>query len=898
MQPELEQFSIRDYGADNQNWGVDIAENGTIYFANNKGLLQYNGEQWRLFELPNKTIVRSVFVENDTIYTGSYEEFGYWKADTYGILQYTSLSDLFEKDSHFTSDEFWQIVKYQNDILFWSFSGIYIYDGKQIRKVDNSQDVSNITIYQGRLIVGCWQRGLQELVSDKLLPLDWIPLPSPLQNITNIASFDTNALFFYDLQAGGFIYSNHRLNPLPQKINQFLKNNILNKTLFVSAEKIAFGTIKNGILLYDWHKKTTKYINKSSGLQNNTILGLASLEGQLWCALDNGLARINLGSPFSYYKDYTGLLGTVYDLVYYNQKIFLASNTGVYTFDQQQQLQFIQGSEGHAWNLSILNGQLFCGHNKGTYLFRKDRFEKIGQASEGVYSFHPIPGTQEQYLLGTYIGLSLLRKEAEKWVTHPIQNIEFPVDKITYETNTTIWATHPYKGLYKIALRPDYRAAIDLREYSNHAEFTQYKTKIYRIDARIVFYNSNQWFQYQKATNRIEPFALFEKYRGKRLIRKQPEGWLFVEEDGSNGISYHHKTKPKIIPLDAAEIRNRLVSKYEKLFIQNDSLGFLNLNDGFAVIDIPKLYNRQDRKAPPPIFDRIYSNKKQYGIDSKLLEIPFAEAQSLSFELYTPTIVKANHFYTLHGRLSHLRQISKGKLTLQNLPYGNYSLSIFNKEDTKRDRGTTLNFKILPPWYLSNFALFGYFLLLLAIIFAIYRMNQYRVRKQQLALKKLHIRKTQRRISQLEKENLEKELKSKQRELINSTDSVIRKNEIIMVLQNELERLLALSPNSSRTKKILHSTKKDISSNNNWKVFESNFNELNGKFFKELTQIQPKLTTKDLRLCAYVKTGLTSKKIAPLMGISVRGVELHRYRLRKKLGIPNNENLSNFLTNL
>jgi AraC family transcriptional regulator, chitin signaling transcriptional activator len=86
-----------------------------------------------------------------------------------------------------------------------------------------------------------------------------------------------------------------------------------------------------------------------------------------------------------------------------------------------------------------------------------------------------------------------------------------------------------------------------------------------------------------------------------------------------------------------------------------------------------------------------------------------------------------------------------------------------------------------------------------------------------------------------------------------------------------------------------------IKNKDEWKVYETNFNELHEDFFKELLQAYPNLSNKDLKLCSYLKMNLSSKEIAPLMGISVRGVEVHRYRLRKKMGLDSKENLTNFM---
>ena len=66
-------------------------------------------------------------------------------------------------------------------------------------------------------------------------------------------------------------------------------------------------------------------------------------------------------------------------------------------------------------------------------------------------------------------------------------------------------------------------------------------------------------------------------------------------------------------------------------------------------------------------------------------------------------------------------------------------------------------------------------------------------------------------------------------------------------------------------------------------------------FFRKLEEAYPELNNKDKLLCAYIKMNLLSKEIAPLLNISLRGVEISRYRLRKKLGLEEGENLAEFL---
>ena len=83
-----------------------------------------------------------------------------------------------------------------------------------------------------------------------------------------------------------------------------------------------------------------------------------------------------------------------------------------------------------------------------------------------------------------------------------------------------------------------------------------------------------------------------------------------------------------------------------------------------------------------------------------------------------------------------------------------------------------------------------------------------------------------------------------------------------------------------------------------WVIFETNLNQIHNEFIINLSKKFPNLTPKDIKLCVYLKMNLSSKEIAPMMNISFRGVELHRYRLRKKLNLSQEENLSKFLLSL
>lgn len=98
-----------------------------------------------------------------------------------------------------------------------------------------------------------------------------------------------------------------------------------------------------------------------------------------------------------------------------------------------------------------------------------------------------------------------------------------------------------------------------------------------------------------------------------------------------------------------------------------------------------------------------------------------------------------------------------------------------------------------------------------------------------------------------------------------------------------------------KTLRLLGQIETNIEHDNDLQAFQSTFDSVHHDFFKRLEEAYPDLNNKDKLLCAYIKMNLLSKEIAPLMNISLRGVEISRYRLRKKLNLSEGENLVEFL---
>ena len=159
----------------------------------------------------------------------------------------------------------------------------------------------------------------------------------------------------------------------------------------------------------------------------------------------------------------------------------------------------------------------------------------------------------------------------------------------------------------------------------------------------------------------------------------------------------------------------------------------------------------------------------------------------------------------------------------------------------------------------------------------------------------------EKQISKLQTEKLQAELASKNRELANSAMTLVYKNELLQKLSDEIAKLKdenGKKLSDDQTRKIQKVINDGMNDERDWHLFENSFNEAHESFFKKLKAQHPDLVPNDLKLCAYLRMNMSSKEMSSLLNISLRGVEIRRYRLRKKLEVPHDKNLTEFLMEL
>ncbi|RYY38112.1 MAG: transcriptional regulator [Sphingobacteriaceae bacterium] len=930
--PYVQNYPKTVYQAGNQNWAETKDANGMMYFANSEGLLSYDGHNWQLYRLPNGLIVRAVAADGKgKIYTGAFGEIGYWSAGKDGVFRYTSLVSLMPKDFPL-KEEIWKIHIDKDRILFQSFGTIYIYRNGKISVVNPPlpfQPYLFLFKAGSRYLVERLNEGLYELKNDKLA---FVPGSSILKSgILSILPFGNNRYLIATSKNGLFIYDGTTITPWVTQADDFIKRYQINNGVAIPGNYFAFGTILNGIIIIDGAGNVVQHINKSSGLQNNTVLSLyLDNEQNLWAGLDNGIDRIEIISPLYFYFDKSGQFGTVYSSIIHNNKIYLGTNQGLFYSDwiaqskrpfQSFDFKFIAGSQGQVWDLSLFNGKLLCGHNEGTYQVNGDVITKIS-SENGGWSIRKL--NEQQLVQGTYTGLAVYRKnEGGNWVfDYKVKNFAAPSRYVEKDSKGQLWVSHAYKGVYKIKLSADGRTAISVKYYDDKNGLPGgYNINVFNLNNQMLFSSNagfyvydeiaDKFFRYEQLNNMLGSFRSSNK-----IIGAANQKYWFIDH---GRVALADLSVTGRLSLDSTSFRvlnGRMVKYYESISRISNSLFLISIDDGFAIYTDDDSQTSGQTTLPKVLIRKV----ERFGDKIRLLkrlndiELPYRENNlrvNFSFPYYRQARIEFQYY--LKG---HLEQWSEWTAQTQkeftSLSQGDYQLQVRARVNGQVSAITILNFSVRPPWYLNKIAFIGYALMVIVLYYAVKRYYQFKLRKHQQRLqRKLQTEKEEflrkeavaqeQRVVKIKNEQLQNDLDRKSRELANSAMNIVYKNELLQRIHEEITELKdtngkKLPPEQLR--KIQKVIDDGMTDERDWVLFENSFNETHENFFKKLKARHPDLVPNDLKLCAYLRMNMNSKEMASLLNISLRGIEIRRYRLRKKLNLEHDKNLVEFLMEL
>jgi signal transduction histidine kinase/DNA-binding NarL/FixJ family response regulator/ligand-binding sensor domain-containing protein len=752
-------YYIKDYGLSAQNWCILQDKRGIIYVANQGGLCEFDGVDWRAIEVPHKTVHSIAINENDTIYIGGKNEIGFLAPDVYGTLKYVSLVDQI-KDSPKEFLTVWKTHATKDGVYFRTKNYLFRWKSGRMTRwgVNSGHSFKNSFYCDDTFIVHDINRGLMQIAGDSPQLLPGTEILASVRVYT-VFRYNSRKLLIGTRSNGFYIYDGKTTVPFHMDASDYLGKKELFEGLRLTTGDFALATRLGGLVIINPEGKTKDIFNKASGLQDENVRYVfEDFQGNLWLGLDKGIAKIEYNSPISIFDERSGLPGLVLSVRRHRETLYAVTSIGLYYYDTSS-LKFTRIPKLTGLCFSILStaDSLLAATNKG--VFQVDDKNKTYWKITGTpsYCLHRSKKNSNRAWVGTHTGLASLYLENGRWKKeHQFKNISSEIRYIVEDEKGNLWLGPSIDSVIKIDFPMNGPLTNpEITEYdASHGLPPKQGVRIFTAAGHIMFATEKGLFQFDTKNKKFIPdstltdeFAGHSKGKGVFRITEENEKTIWFHSNHRNkkalpgpGGSFIIDEKPflrvpsaqveEIYPDPGGDIiwlagHDGLI-RYDKRFDKNYNLKFTSivrqvLVNGKLFFNGYELQSNthSNSEAPLPVF-----KYKDRNIRIQFAA-PFFEGET-----------KTQYQWVLEGYDDQWSGLSpETKKDYTNLDSGNYTFRV----RAKNVYGTLSNeavfqFKVLPPWYQTWWA---YLLYAAAAFFTLILLFKWRSRKLVLEKERL-----------------------------------------------------------------------------------------------------------------------------------------------------------------
>lgn len=917
-------FSKNDYKGGTQNWDIRQDSAGILYVANNNGLMTFDGNHWNITPVANKTILRSIACTNSgKVWAGAQGELGYFQANADGLMEYHSLRHSLPASVRTVAD-IWNIeITPGGAVLFQAENILLLWKKKTFYPYFPDAGFLFLGKVNDRILLQDREKGLVEFINENMLkPV--CKLPGDIGVISALLPWAGDTLLI-TTQKGGIwaLTGSNELIPWKTTVDRFLDENRIYTATLLRDGKIALGTSQGGILILD-QRKPKIIINKFNGLQNNSILSLfTDYQGNLWAGTDNGIGYVMVNSPFSYLFPDGQLEGAAYCAEINAAQAYFGTNNGLYAagyppggYLANADFERVQNTQGQVWGLHRINGQLFMGHHEGPFKIGTERVAAPIGDYPGAWTFVSPEGRQDILIGGGYHGLYLFQKSGNDWrMIKKYPGLDESCRIMAMENSGMLWVAHPYRGVYRVIFSEDFQdAAITFFNVKNGLPSNNFN-HVFKIGQEVAFATEKGIFRYDHLRETFEIYPLLNDFfpppTRVRYLREGYNGEIWFAADSEVGYlePVHRSASKSYQKRTIPFLKDKLLPGFELIMPINRQQVLFGTDKGFI------FYDRKNRHKPSGrILIREVSldgpNMRQLPTGYPV-KIPYHKLNNLKFRFSFP-------WYGSHDDLQYAWKLTdfdtdwsdwneKPEKEYANLQPGKYEFQVKARLSNHPETNSTIyRFEILPRWYASTLAILIYCLILISLLIILVVAPRKKIAKERdehrrkVEAQQRHTEAAHQELHKIRQEKLQAEIAHKNKELGATTLHLLQKGEILNKIREDLQRV-AEACEEPHTRKALQKLTRvlaeDAQLDADWEQFALHFDQVHSDFLRRLRERYPQLTPRDQKLCAYLRMNLSSKEIAPLLNISLRGVEISRYRLRRKLQMEADANLTEFLLN-
>ncbi|MCS3200735.1 helix-turn-helix and ligand-binding sensor domain-containing protein [Candidatus Bacteroides intestinigallinarum] len=896
-------YTPSEYKSDAQVWSISKGEEDDVYFATNEGIVLYDGVRWEKYVTPSECIMRSVFYdeEDKIMYSGGVNEFGYWKYDEYGNLEYTLL---YENSPSSPTQEFWKIAKVPGSqlVYFESPLSLLVYDTKAGKITPLADDGIR---FHFLFIVG---KKVYLQQSNYLYQLDGYEKRMVTDQLENFY------LVYMTLTSGGKLrlFSSEKGSLVLDD-----KGNIEKRIPYELDMRITsmgdlgndylVGTGNTGFYRMDEEGNILSRVGEQLGLKNTVLSVGVNNKGDIWLGLNGGIMMIEESvKEESLLLDPKENIGYVYCAVNQNEQLYVGTNKGLFKINKRDDnvgFTLIPQSKGQVWNLYNIGDEVIVAHNKGLFGVSNATFREIKHS--GVYTLVPVPSHPGYYISGNYVGLSLYKlKDGKLMFQNNISGYGDLVQNCAFDKDGNLWITHSRREYMRLRFDDDYTTVIESEIYTVPTTKSK-RAFLVKVGNDIIFLNNEGGvYKYNELNNTLQPdeynATLLEAINRNALKVQAFDDrfWQMNEE----GVCLLQKNYNKVV-INAglfARMKDEFIPKgFRKVIQLEDSIYAIGLENGLGIMNITALNGQPPMKMP-----RIRKAEIVGESENKLLSLKegnlFIPAHINMVRLWLTSLNRGQQVeYRIVERGDKWETSSGGYIQLSYLHPGDFTLEVRNSNGYGiYSEVNRIMLHVASPWYATVYAYLFYGLFVIGIVFLIYRAVLVRTRKKEEEIRLNEERKRQEEMERYQLNCLQEELGNKNSKLMSITMLGVQNNTFLKKKKDAVQEIdTSQSPaTKQQVQRLVKDIERQLNDQSGWDNFAEHFNNTCNGFFDRLTEKHPKLTNSDLRLCAYIRLNLSTKEIASLMNVSSSSVEMAKYRLRKKLELDESVALPYYLT--
>ena len=776
--PWLRNFTPAEYKGHTQNFAVVSDHHGLTYFGNFAGVLQFDGQRWRLIPTEKTTRVSALAVDTTgTVYVGALDEIGFLAPDKRGELHFSSLLT----DSSQVYPAFGEVGN-----IFITADGLNFISGNHILTVKQGvvsvwnapSEITGSWMVNGSIYLQMKGQSLVSFQKDQIFPAESDQTFSDAVAIETMLPYSGNSILIATASQGLFLLENGRVREYHTPVNDFLKEHIVTCGIKLSDGSFALGTSRQGIVLINPQGEVLQWIDKKALLQNNFVQALyAPNNNIIWAALNNGISLIEAPSQLSFFDEESGLEGEVNQTLRVNNRLYAATYQGLYFFDPQEYIfKPVIGINFSCWGIISYGDNLLAATSQGVFLVsgQKAGLIKDGFALSVIQSADP-----SVIYVGEMRGFYSLKKQGDKWVNQKIGGTNEEIRELQLDSKGNIWGMTLTHGIFRYipgSAEPKYFSVQDgLPENTGNTAWP--------LNDQIIVSTRNGVYGFNEGSQSFESLQLQkDTVSGVKewysLVIQNKDGSLWV----NNGDETHARLLKKegdhyvtftesFLPFSDRVIRN-IYSENQNITWFGGPDGLIRYNPAIPNenIDPGKTLIRKILiNSDSVIFSGYFKDKAAVY---KLEHLTFSYSNnSLRFDFSIP-------YYTSKGENQYQVWLEGFETTWSewstqshkeytNIPFGNYTFHVRGRNLFGKTASEALvGFKILTPWYASVWAILFYVLALGGVVYLIVVIRNRQLMNEKRILEQTITERTEEIVQQKEEiENQSMELANKNTEL-------------------------------------------------------------------------------------------------------------------------------------